>query len=158
MKMKPFPVWIYIITLINYFLLFKTYTYLSDLKSCPCVDTDLSVRLKNNQVLLIILSLASSVFVFFKPFKTNMWLTLTYLGFMLAFYSYFIYYVYQFHFLLKTPCKCAMHWERYYLYYQAFMGTITTSLIVFTFLVIGVMMISMPQFRETFQKRFNQNY
>jgi len=149
------PIWIYITTFIHFIFLFKTYTYLSDLKTCPCVDTDLKVRLKNSELFMIVLSFSSSLFMIFNPFKINMWMTLIYLASMLAFYSYFIYHVYQFHFSLKEPCKCAMHWERYYLYYQAFMGTISSSLILFSLLVIGIMMISMPQLREVVQKRLN---
>lgn len=153
MKLKQRPVWIYITTLINFIFLFKTYTYLVDLKTCPCVETDLKVRLKNSELFIMILSFASTIFMLVNPFKMNMWMIMAYLGVMLAFYSYFIYHVFQFHIALKEPCKCAMHWERYYLYYQAFMGSLTSSVILILFLVIGYLMVSMPEFREALYKR-----
>ena len=130
-------------SLIGIILLYFAYVYLKNLKNCNCVNSTYTTRLKNLEVVFIVIN---SIFFLFSIFGSihllgalekikNHIFKLIMLGgiTMLLFYSYFVYTGYQFWNTMQEKCACANGWQKYYIYAQTtVLFLIILSTVIFT--------------------------
>ena len=130
-------------SLIGIILLYFAYAYLKNLKTCNCVNSTYTMRLKNMEVVFLVIN---SIFFLFSIFGSlhilgslekikNHIFKLIMLGgiTMLLFYSYFVYTGYQFWNTMQDNCKCASGWQKYYIYAQTMvLFLIILSTVIFT--------------------------
>jgi hypothetical protein len=116
-------------TLIGIILLYFAYAYLKNLKNCNCVNSTYTTRLKNLEVVFLVIN---SIFFLFSIFgslhvlgaalekiKNHIFKLIMFGGIsMLLLYSYFVYTGYKFWHTMQDNCACANGWQKYYIYLQ----------------------------------------
>lgn len=115
-------------SIICIYLIVSADKYLISLKGCDCVKTDnLDTIVNMEKVIIGLMSLgilSNTYFFFTHKAIANVQFTkyfiLIYAILIFTFYTYFIYNIFLFQKNIKTNCECAIKWQRYILYGQAF--------------------------------------
>jgi hypothetical protein len=143
----------WIASLIGIILLYFAYIYLQGLKTCKCVDSGYTTRLKDLELILLVINSVFFLLVVLNAFhllgaletiKKHIFKLIALVGIaILVFYSYFIYTSYGFWNTMQDNCKCADGWEKYYIYIQ----TIAFALIIL--FTVGFGLASFSIFKRT---------
>ena len=124
-------------TLIAIILVYCAYMYLKNLKSCDCVNQTYVGQLANLELIILglnFLGLFASVVTMTDLLKIKAYAKYVMFGIAVYFIGvlilegYIAYNVYKFQDTMKSPCKCADKWQKYYIYLQGiFAGLIVLS-------------------------------
>jgi hypothetical protein len=141
---------VWLTSLIGIVLLYFAYAYLKSLKTCNCVNSTYTTRLKNLEAVFIVIN---SIFFLFAIFGSlhilgalekikNHLLKLIMLGgiSMLLIYSYFVYTGYKFWHTMQDNCKCADGWQKYYIYLQ--------TIVLFLIILLTVIFTGFLSFKK----------
>jgi hypothetical protein len=116
-------------SIICIYLIVRADKYLISLKGCDCVQSDnLETILTMEKVIIGLMSIGvlSNVYFLFthnhigKNIHVAKYFILIYAILIFSFYTYFIYNIFVFQRNIKNNCECALKWQRYILYGQAF--------------------------------------
>ena len=152
-----------VLSLVSLGILLKTYDYLNKLEQCSCFnDARAYHKLKINidflkayQILEIFLILMFIVILFFyRSLLEKITVKKKYFPFPLTFLSssvvlllvfvsgYLTYNVFSLYTLSKAKCKCIDKWQKYFIYVQGIMGSVTFMRIIILLLVAFLLSLS----------------
>tara|TARA_Y100000992_G_C20984332_1_gene358888 strand:- start:68 stop:559 length:492 start_codon:yes stop_codon:yes gene_type:complete len=137
-----------VLSLVSFGILLKTYDYLNKLENCDCFNDfqvyhSLKINidfLKAYQIFEMFLVVMFIVILFFcrttrfrgnkKVFSLNFLNSsvVLLLAFVTGYISYNVFLLYA---LSKDKCKCVDKWQKYFIYVQGIMGTLTFMRIIF---------------------------
>tara|TARA_Y100000389_G_scaffold99354_1_gene96074 strand:- start:6511 stop:7032 length:522 start_codon:yes stop_codon:yes gene_type:complete len=146
-----------ILSIFSLGILFKTYKYLDDLKNCQCYNDSLAYSnlsldiefLKAYQIFEMFLVSIFLVLIFLckKSSKTKKdTFSLTFLttatilliSFVTGYITYNVFVLYS---LSKEKCKCIDKWQKYFIYLQGIMNSITFLRIVFLLFIVFLLLL-----------------
>jgi hypothetical protein len=140
-------------SLIGIILLYFAYAYLKNLKTCDCVNSTYTTRLKNLEVVFLVINSIIFLFSIFgylhilgalEKIKNHIFKLIMLGGItMLLVYSYFVYTGYNFWNTMQAKCTCAEGWQKYYIYLQTIVFFL---IIVFTIIFTGFVSIKKVPF------------
>lgn len=143
--------WAMLMTVVNIILIYVVYLYLDNLKTCDCVNQSITAKLKDTQYTILQLTVIGSLLAIIntvfgmtssKNKTVKMGIIASYIVLYIASVVIdvkFIYNTYNFHKTLQSPCECANKWQKYVIYIDAILYTITISMTVFTIILLGKM-------------------
>ena len=137
--------WLMFYTVINISLIYVIYLYLDNLRMCSCVNQEITTKLKETEYTIFKLIIVSSLLLILnsmfgmtsssnKTIKYGM-ISAYIVLYIVSLYTnvQFIYNTFKFQKTLKYPCECAEKWEKYVIYINAVLYTLS---IILTFITL----------------------
>lgn len=146
-----------ILSLFSFGILFKTYKYLDDLKNCQCYNDSLAYSNLNLDIEFL------KAYQIFEMFLISIFLVLIFLckkslktkkeTFSLTFFTsatvlliafvtgYITYNVFVLYSLSKEKCKCIDKWQKYFIYLQGIMSSVTLLRIIFLLFIVFLLLL-----------------
>lgn len=144
--------------LVSFGILIKIYKYLTELENCKCYNEIVAYRslkinidfLKAYQIFEMFLIFLLIVIIYFQKSKQldilKRSFQLTYLTsaviLLLTFVTgYLSYNTFLLYLLSKEKCKCINKWQKYFLYVQGIMNSVTFMRLIFLFVVVFLLLL-----------------
>ena len=137
-------------------ILLKIYKYLTELENCDCYNDIIAYRslkinidfLKAYQIfemllifmLIVIICCQNSLKIKANTFSLN-YLTSTIILLLTFVTGYLSYNVLLLYLISKEKCKCIDKWQKYFLYVQAILNSVTFIRLVFLFIIVFLLLL-----------------
>ena len=148
-----------LLCLVSFGILIKIYKYLTELENCKCYNDLVAYRslkinidfLKTYQIFEMFLIFMLIIIIFckkslkMKAIKNGFslkYLTssiILLLTFVTGYLSYNVFLLYS---ISKEKCKCMDKWQKYFLYVQGIMNSVTFMRLMFLFIIVFLLLLS----------------